>query len=219
MKETWREMLMVAAGVALFAVLTISMKNSYAEEIEEYKAEIEAYEVQVALYKGQAEAAEQALEKEKAKPPKIVTQTKTQTEIAYVPKETIIYKDAVTGEIVEGKELVDADLTVNAPRISMKYNGKVFDLAGISNESAKFENGKLVGESWTTATLDVTKLVDREVSYRLSEQEKDFSVGGYLTNRGFVGSLGLVCGSREYKILAKVPKLKEFYGAGVEVKF
>lgn len=188
-------------------------------EIETYKAQIAEQEIQIALYKSQTESAEQALEKEKAKPQKIVTETKTKTEIAYVPKETIIYKDSVTGETITGKEPIDADLMVHAPRIGVRYNGKVFDLAGISGENAKFEGGKIVGESWTTATLDVTKLVDREVMYRLSEQEKDFSVGGYLTNKGFVGSLGLVCGSREYKILAKVPKFREFYGAGMEVKF
>lgn len=203
-------------AVCIFCCGIYVTYNRYVPVLE---AEIEAYKVQIALYKGQAESAEQALEKEKAKPPKIVTQTKTQTEIAYVPKETIIYKDTMTGEIVEGKELVDADLTVNAPRIGVRYNGEVFDLAGISGENAKFENGKLVGESWTTATLDVTKLVDREVAYKLSAEEKDFSVGGYLTNKGFVGSIGVVRGNREYKIIGKVPKVKEFYGAGVEVKF
>lgn len=178
-------------------------------------------DLKTALHEAQVQLAalHQVLDAEQQKPPKILTQTETKTQIAYVPKETIIYRDAITGKPVEVAEETDVELGVKPPSIHMKYNGKSYEMPGISGEKAKFEKGKLVGEVSTAATLDVTELVNSEVKYRLAEEEKAVSIGGYLTNKGFVGSLGLVRGDREFKIIAKVPKFKEFYGAGMEFKF
>lgn len=198
----------IYAGYSYFAV-------PLQAKVAQSKTALDHAETQIAIYKGRVEAAQQMLADEKAKPPQIVTEMKTKTEIAYVPKETIIYKDPVTGETVTKKEAVDVDLNVTPPLIGVKYNGKIFDLAGISGESSKFENGKLVGEISSMATLDVTALVERE----LERKKKHLSLGGYATNQGFVGSIGVVQGNVEYKLIGKVPKIKEFYGAGVEVKF
>lgn len=157
---------------------------------------------------------------EKNKSPTIATDTVTKTEIKYLPKEVVVYKDA-TGNEVTAKEQTDVDLAVSPPNVSMKYNGKDYQLAGIQGETTKFEDGKLVGCVSTNATIDVTDLVNREVNYRLAENEKNISVGGYLTNQGFVASAGVIRnhGNLEYKLIGKVPKIKEFYGAGVEIKF
>lgn len=167
----------------------------------------------------QLQAVQAELEAEKNKPPQIKTETKTRTEIAYVPKETIVYRDAAANEEKSALEKTDVALNVSSPTVYLRYNGKEYDLPGLAGESAKFEKGKLVGEVTTAATLDVTALVDSETRRRMQEQEKNFTVGGYLTNRGFVGSIGIVRGNREFKLLGKVPKFEEFYGAGLEVKF
>lgn len=159
------------------------------------------------------------LQAEKSKPPQIKTETKTRTEIAYVPKETIIYKDAATGAEKSALEQTDVAIDVAAPTVHLRYNGKDYSLPGVVGETEKFSQGKLVGEFSTLATLDVTGLVESETQRRLAEREKDFALGGYLTNRGFVGSIGLVRGDREYKFIGKVPKIKEFYGMGLEVRF
>lgn len=156
---------------------------------------------------------------ERNKPSQINTETKTKTEIAYVPKETIIFRDAQTGETITGLESTDVQLNVKPPAINMKYNGKNYEMPGISGETAKFEKGKLVGEVATKATIDVTDLVNKEVNYFREKEQKNFTLGGYLTNEGFVGSIGVVRGNLEYKIIGKVPKIKEFYGAGMEFKF
>lgn len=164
---------------------------------------------------------ENRIKQNNEQPPKVVTDATTETKIKYVPKETIVYKDPVTGKTVTEKETTDIDLGVKPPSISMKYNGKNYQMAGISGETSKFADGKLVGEVSTSATIDVTDIVNHELARSLKEREKDVSIGGYLTNQGFVGSLGIIQdeGNREIKLIAKVPKVKEFYGLGVEVKF
>ena len=157
---------------------------------------------------------------EKNKSPTILTDTVTETKIQYVPKETIIYRDSAGNEVT-AKEQTDVDLAVSPPSISMKYNGNDYKLDGIKGETTKFEDGKLVGCVSTNATIDVTDLINHEVNYRLAENKKNISIGGYLTNQGFVASAGVIRnhGNLEYKLIGKVPKIKEFYGAGVEVKF
>ncbi|SCM83105.1 hypothetical protein KL86SPO_60068 [uncultured Sporomusa sp.] len=107
---------------------------------------------------------EQLLYTEKQKPPVVKTETKTVTELAYVPKETIIYKDAETGQETASLEKTDIDMQVQAPIVYMKYNGQNVELQGISGETSKFEKGKLIGEISTAATVDVTDLVNKEVA-------------------------------------------------------
>lgn len=163
------------------------------------------------------------LKAEQQKPPQVQTETVTKTEIQYVPKtsETIIYRDLATGEEITKQETekTDIELSVNPPSVHMKYNRKEYELSGIAGENTKFEQGKLVGEVSTIATLDVTELVDREADRRLEEQKKRFSVGLYGTNQGLVGSVGAVNKNIEYRILGKISNIKEFYGAGLEVNF
>lgn len=107
---------------------------------------------------------EQLLYTEKQKPPVVKTETKTVTELAYVPKETIIYTDAETGKEIASLEKTDIDMQVKAPTVYMKYNGQSVELQGISGEISKFEQGKLTGEISTAATIDVTELVNKEVA-------------------------------------------------------
>lgn len=157
---------------------------------------------------------QKALKNEQDKPPKIQTQVKTLTEIAYVPKETIIYKD-VAGREVTATEKTDIQLEIRPPTVYMKYNGKGYELPGVSSETSKFEKGKLVGEVSTSAALDVTELINREIE----RNRKHFSLGGYATNKGLAVSAGYTNKNTEFKAIAIVPDVSKFYGAGVELKF
>lgn len=125
----------------------------------------------LAVANQKASSAEQLLYQERQKPPKIETKTETKTEFAYLPKETIIYKDAA-GQTVTGKEKTDIDLMVATPTIFMKYNGQSYEMQGISGENSKFEQGKLTGEVSTAATIDVTDLVNHEVALQRQSDQK-----------------------------------------------
>lgn len=164
-------------------------------------------------------SSEKALQAEKDKPPKIQTETKTVTQVAYVPKETVIYRDAATGQETSGLEKTDVQLDVKPPSVYMRYNGKDFEMSGLTGETSKFEKGKLTGEVSTAVTIDVTDMVNKEVDRRMEANRKHISLGGYITNEGPALSLGLINKDLEFKAIATVPDYKKFYGAGLEKKF
>jgi hypothetical protein len=114
---------------------------------------------------------EQLLYTERQKPPIVKTETKTVTQMAYVPKETIIYKDSA-GQTVAAQEKTDVELKVPAPLIYMKYNGQNYEMKGVSGETSKFEKGKLTGEISSSATIDVTDLVNKEVTLQREDDQK-----------------------------------------------
>jgi len=114
---------------------------------------------------------EQLLYTERQKPPVIKTETKTVTQMAYVPKETIIYRDS-TGQTTAVQEKTDVELTVPAPALYMKYNNQLFEMQGITGEKTKFEQGKLTGEINSAATIDVTDLVNKEVALQRENDTK-----------------------------------------------
>lgn len=114
---------------------------------------------------------EQLLYTERQKPPVIKTETKTVTQMAYVPKETIIYRDS-TGQTTAVQEKTDVELTVPAPALYMKYNNQLFEMQGITGEKTKFEQGKLTGEINSSATIDVTDLVNKEVALQRENDTK-----------------------------------------------
>lgn len=162
---------------------------------------------------------EQALQAEKNKPPVIQTETKTVTQVAYVPKETVIYRDTATGKETTGLEKTDVELTVPPPSVYMRYNGKDFEMSGIPGETSKFEKGKLTGEVTTAATIDVTDMVNKEVDRRMAANRKHISLGGYVTSEGPALSLGLINKDLEFKAIATVPDYKKFFGVGIEKNF
>ena len=92
-------------------------------------------------------------------------------------------------------------------------------MAGINDETSKFEKGKLTGEVTTATTIDVTDMVNKEVARRVEENRKHVSLGGYVTNEGPALSLGLINKDLEFKAIATVPDYKKFFGVGVEKKF
>ena len=67
----------------------------------------------------------------------------------------------------------DVEITNPAPVIAVNYNGEKTELTGVSGENQKFDKGKLQVEQKTEAVLDVTPIVDREVSSAVSKQKAE----------------------------------------------
>lgn len=98
----------------------------------------------------------QVVEKEKP----VITErvvTKTDTQIAYVPKETVVYKD---GTAVPEDTDVQADI---APaKISVKLNEKDYKFGLLQGETQKFESGKILLTQSSGVTIDLkVPTVDR----------------------------------------------------------
>lgn len=89
--------------------------------------------------------------------PVITTQEKVvaQTKVAYVPKETIVYKD-VNGNVVTAKEATDVQADIAQPKIGVKVNGKDYKFDLLQGETQKFQDGKVL----MTQTSDISFKVD-----------------------------------------------------------
>lgn len=89
--------------------------------------------------------------------PVITTQEKvvTQTQVAYVPKETVVYKDA-NGNTVTGKEATDVQADIAQPRVGVKVNGRDYKFDLLQGETQKFQDGKVL----MTQTSDISFKVD-----------------------------------------------------------
>lgn len=101
------------------------------------------------------------VEKRVEVPIEIPVAVKGDTEIRYVEKESP----------------TDADVSIHQekPQISMQYNDKLYRIDTLQNEEQKFDKGKLDIKQSSTATLDVTPIVKREVSVALDEQSKQLN--------------------------------------------
>ena len=80
-----------------------------------------------------------------------------------------------------GVDDADAEITVHAPAVKVKYNDSTYTLPALKNEQHKFDAGKLVVESKTEAALDVTKLVDQLAEAK--DHAKQWASGRQLTAR------------------------------------
>lgn len=89
--------------------------------------------------------------------PVITTQEKvvTQTQVAYVPKETVVYKDA-NGNTVTAKEVTDVQADIAQPKVGVKVNGKDYKFDLLQGETQKFQDGKVL----MTQTSDISFKVD-----------------------------------------------------------
>ena len=89
--------------------------------------------------------------------PVVTTQEKvvTQTQVAYVPKETVIYKDA-NGNAVTAKEATDVQADIAQPKVGVKVNGKYYKFDLLQGETQKFQDGKVL----MTQTSDIALKID-----------------------------------------------------------
>lgn len=106
----------------------------------------------------------------------IPIETNQKTEIVYIPKEK--QNDA------------DVQLTDNSPKITASYNGKTYEFDSVENESSKFEKGKLVVEKQSEVKIDVSEIVNEQLSImsesiRESERKKQLNASKFGVGVGF----------------------------------
>ena len=178
------------------------------------EAHIDALQRELALAKEQIAAYESTRVREGEKPVEVKAEASSSTAVAYVPKE---YVDAADGS--RTYERTDAELSVAPPTVAVKYNGKEYDLPGITGETTKFEHGKIQSEVSTHATLDLTPLIDTAAEQKARAQMKHFSFGAFATSEGT--ALGLGYENRNYGIdvLMHPVEPSRFWGIGFRRRF
>lgn len=199
-----------AGSVAIIVMLLIAALFVIAWK----EAQIDALQRELALAKEQIAVYESTRMREGEKPVEVKADAKTSTDVAYVPKE---YVTAPDGSRV--REQTDAELSVTPPTVAVKYNGKEYDLPGITGETTKFEHGKIQSEVSTHATLDLTPLIDTAAEQKARAQMKYFSFGVFATSEG--AALGLGYENRNYGIdvLMNPVEPSKFWGVGFRRRF
>lgn len=106
---------------------------------------------------------EVTVEKEVVKeiPVEIPVEVKGETEVVYVEKES--------------PDDSDVSITAEKPTIKMDYNGEQYEFETLSNETQKFDKGKLDINTSSTTTLDITPIVDREVTLAVENKELEMN--------------------------------------------
>ena len=94
-------------------------------------------------------------------PIEIPVEVKGETEVVYVEKES--------------PDDSDVSITAEKPTIKMDYNGEQYEFETLSNETQKFDKGKLDINTSSTTTLDITPIVDREVTLAVENKELEMN--------------------------------------------
>ena len=91
--------------------------------------------------------------------PQIVTKVeyvdRVKTEVAYVPKEMIVYTDA-DGTTRTATERTDIDMNIGKQELTVKVNGKEHAIEKATDEQHVFDKNKLTLTQSSTAALDIT---------------------------------------------------------------
>lgn len=114
-------------------------------------------------------------------PVKIEYRDRVQTEIAYVPKETVIYK-TITGETVTGTEATDVDVNIGKQELAVKVNGKDFAITKADDEQYIFDKNKL--------QLTQTSRADLQITVPTVDKTKRWEIGIGASKDGAVGLVG-----------------------------
>ena len=106
----------------------------------------------------------------------IPIETNQKTEVVYIPK--------------ENQNDVDVQLIDNSPKITASYNGTTYEFDSVENESSKFEKGKLVVEKQSEVKVDVSEIVNEQLSImsesiRESERKKQLNASRIGVGVGF----------------------------------
>lgn len=113
---------------------------------------------------------------------KVVTQVeyrdKVKTEIAYVPKETVIYKSA-DGSTKSEPEKTDVEVKLNKSVLNVKVNDKAFVVAKAENEQYLFDKNKL--------TLTQTSSTDLNIKIPVVDKTRLWGIGAGISKDGAVG--------------------------------
>lgn len=111
---------------------------------------------------------------------KVVTRVeyrdKVKTEIAYVPKETVIYK-ADDGSTKSEPEKTDIEVKLNKPVLNVKVNDKAFVVAKAENEQYLFDKNKLT----------LTSSTDLNIKIPVVDKTRRWGIGAGISKDGAVG--------------------------------
>lgn len=122
---------------------------------------------------------------------KVVTQVeyrdKVKTEIAYVPKETVIYK-ATDGSTKSELEKTDVDVKINKPVLNVKVNDKEFAVSKADDEQFLFDKNKL--------TMTQTSNANLNIRVPTVDETKHWGVGVGASKDGAVGAITFPIGGR-----------------------
>lgn len=150
---------------------------------------------QVAQLKLELALAQKDAAHEKAKPAREVIDTRYVTDIQYVPKETVIIRDPVTGRETSAPARTDMQASLGKIDFFMLINGREIKLMKAEDESFMFEKNKIVLTQTGKIVIDVTQMVEALVSARLdaeiSKRVKHFSVGLGMSNHGPAAAVGI----------------------------
>ncbi len=138
---------------------------------------------------------------------KIQYQDKVKTEIAYVPKETIIYKNA---DGSTGSKIEDTDMDVNIAKsdLNVKLNGKAFKINKTSDEKYLFEKNKVA--------LTQTSQADINIKVPTIDNTRKWEIGIGASKNGAAGMIGFPVKSN---VGCWVSGDRDTVMAGVSVKF
>lgn len=144
------------------------------------------------------------------------TKTETKTQIAYVPKETIIekYIDAGSGKEISkaGLEQTDLQADIGKHDFSVRLNGKDIQFMQADDEKFMFDKNKIALNQTSSITFDAT------VAPTVIDETKWLSAGiGYGTN-GIAYTIDIPI-HKEQNLDAWYYKDKETQAGGVKVRF
>ncbi|MHC1760509.1 MAG: hypothetical protein AB9917_13575 [Negativicutes bacterium] len=142
---------------------------------------------------------ENRLTAEKNKPPVIkeVVRTQTQTEIAYVPKETVKYINSKTGEEVTAKELESMNINIRPTEFQFSVNGNPAKFIAEKGEKWVFDQNKGKLDQWSQASINIQVPVEDRTrrtslipSGLYDADKKKIQPGGILVQQFGKGRIG-----------------------------
>ncbi len=84
----------------------------------------------------------------------INNETKTETKIIYVPKETVVYVDPKTGKQISETEKTDLEANIGKQTFNIKINGKETEIQKADNERFVFDKNKIVLDQMSTISIN-----------------------------------------------------------------
>lgn len=122
--------------------------------------------------------------------------TVKETEIAYVPKETITVKyiDAATGQKVTGmtKEKTDLDANIGKMEFNVRLNGKEIPFTKADNEEYLFEKNKIALNQSSMITFDA------KIEPYIIDRTKRWGIGVGYGKNGIAYKLDFPMGNSNY---------------------
>lgn len=132
---------------------------------------------------------------------------RVKTEIAYVPKETVIYKNA-DGTTTTSTEKTDIDVTIPKQQLNVKVNNKEFTINKDDKEEYIFDKNKL--------TLDQTSTADINITVPTIDNTRKWELGIGASKNGMAGMIGFPIKSNVGGFVAGD---KDVIMAGVKISF